>query len=149
MYLQLTGTRQQTTAAQHAVERNLVALVDEKEKGRVLYFMALLNNHRKNYGNVVYQYCYHHKKPGMKYMLCKRLPEDCQEIIGYVIGKKGRKKKELETNMECKIDINVECDKPYFVVYGDTFSDVRECEKQVYELLKEGRQYRQGQGRLM
>lgn len=128
------------------MERYLVDLVDEKEKGRVLYFVALLNSHRIKHGKVVYQYCYHHEKPGMKYMLCQMLPRDCQEIIGYAIGKKGRRKKDLEKETMCKIEINVDCDKPHFVVYGNAVTDVRECGKLVHELLKQGRQLRQRQG---
>jgi hypothetical protein len=149
MYLELTGTQAQIMAAQHVVEKHLVALTDEDERGRALYYMALLNKHRSKSDKVVFQYCYHRDKPGMKHMLQQALPKNCREIIGHMNGIKGVCKKKVEKETKCKIEINPDCDKPHFVIYGDTDTDVRECGLRVTELLKQGKALAQKQGRLL
>jgi hypothetical protein len=152
MYLQLTGPREQITTAQRAVERSLVSLVDKDERGRALYYMALANKHRNKSDNteqqIVFQYCCHLKKPGMKHMLHQKLPKDFEEIIGFVIGKNGGRKRQIEYETKCKIEINVDCDKPHFIIYGDTNAVVRECGWRLKEIVKQGRLCAQKQGRL-
>lgn len=140
MHLEVNGTPDDVYRAIIAIERLLIRTLCYEEQGRALYYMALLNEHRRKNANhnIVRQFCCHFVKEEMKYMYAKRLPENYENIIGICIGKNGSRKKKIENNTECKIDINLkDTQHAHYVVYGDNEEDVVECTRQIEGVLKE------------
>lgn len=134
---QLRGTQEATTKAIRSLERSLVATLDPHEKGRALYYMALLNGHRqKNSRNkVVRQYCYHLENEGMKYVYVDRLPGD-QKVIAMLIGRGGCNKKRIMKDTHCHIEINTSSSDPHYVAYGNCETNVVECFERIEEIFE-------------
>lgn len=138
IYFDLAGTQEATTRAIHALERSLVGSLDRQEKGRALYYMALLNAHRrKNDRNkVVRQFCYHlGKEQAMRYMFARRLPQD-EPVIAVLIGRGGHNHKKMMRDSGCHIQINARCSVPHYVIDGESESEVVECSRLIEESLK-------------
>lgn len=143
MHLELDGTPEDAFLAVTTIERLLVGTLDYEEKGRALYYFALLNEHReKNMHNkVVRQFCCHLNKEMMKFMYVKRLPKNYEEIIGILIGKNGSRKNRMMKDTQCKIDINTnETPNPHYVIYGDTEENVAQCIRQVEDALEDAQE---------
>lgn len=144
MHLELDGTPENVYFAITTIERLLVATLDDEEKGRALYYFALLNEHREknNHNKVVRQFCCHLNKEMMKYMYVKRLPKNYDEVIGILIGKNGSRKKGIMKNTQCHIDINTQgTQHPHYVIYGDTEENVVECTHQVGDALRKAQDF--------
>ena len=152
MHFQLTGTKRSIESAINLLEESLLEVVHHFDRVRALYYLALVNDHRikttvndSEHTRIVFQYCYHQNKKEMKYILCNNLPKDIVEsgAIGFVIGPKGKKKKDSMNYFNCSIDINSDSSHPHYVIYGSDAGAVEECSKQMEARLLEAAQYKE------
>ena len=144
MYFRLSGTKLQVEAALEALEHCLVAADDFYTKDRTLYYLALLNNHRRKSENVVHQFCCNGAK---RWMQCKNLPNDFRNIIGILIGKNGSNKKRIMKETGCNVEINTNCTYPHVSISGNAADDVRKCVLEIEERLKSARKVKEQERR--
>jgi hypothetical protein len=141
MHLELEGTEEDKYRAIIEIEQSLVATLHYEDKGVALYYMALLNDYRpKNMQTrVVYQHCPHLKrmKSSMKYIYVSRLPANYNDILGFLLGKSGVKKRRIMETTGCFLDFNLKCFHPHFCIYGDHEENVVKCIHEMEENLKE------------
>lgn len=144
-YVEVKGATRDVESAICVLEKSLLRTLHYFEKGRALYYMALLNNHRymteRGDFKIVYQYCYHQSKDEKKiprYMAYKRLPENSHNFLGNVLGRDERKKKKLVKETNCDIDVvGPETDsRPHYVIYGDSVDAVARCAHRLQSIVE-------------
>jgi len=144
MFVVVKGPIDLAESALYALEESLLGLLEDHDKGRALFYMALVNDHRfvtKSSGlQIVYQYCHHHStKKKMRYIFSKALPRDFDNLLGIIIGAKGKNKKRMMKETKCSIEINSKSDHPHYVIYGDSVDAVDLCAQKMESSLKEAR----------
>lgn len=143
MHLELEGTEENKYRAIIEIEQSLVATLHYEDKGVALYYMALLNDYRpKNMQTrIVHQHCPHLKrmKSTMKYVYVCRLPDNYNNILGFLLGKSGSKKRRIMETTGCFLDFNLKCFHPHYCIYGDHEENVIKCIREMEENLKEAK----------